>query len=99
MVEPDQGIRLNSGLTSLYGIKADDTHTSLFLQVLQLTLPVAAHGTVHLPQRREEHSDQGFTFTYTKSKIQPPAVYGDMFIHLVNMGTITHPKQNSLMLF
>lgn len=38
----------------MYGVKADDTHTSLFLQVLQLTLPVAAHATVNLPQRRED---------------------------------------------
>lgn len=41
------------GLTSVYGIKADEAHTSLFLQVLELTLPVAAHGAVNLPQRRE----------------------------------------------
>lgn len=41
------------GLTSVYGVKADETHTSLFLQVLELTLPVAAHSTVNLPQGRE----------------------------------------------
>lgn len=37
------------GLTSVYGIKADETHASLFLQVLEFTLPVATHGAVNLP--------------------------------------------------
>lgn len=35
-------IRPHLCLTSVYCIKADDAHTSLFIQVLQLTLPVAA---------------------------------------------------------
>lgn len=44
---------INLSLTSVYGIKADEAHTSLFLQVLELTLPVAAHGAVNLPEERE----------------------------------------------
>lgn len=40
-------------LTSVYGIKTDNTHSGLFLQVLQLALPVAAYSAVDLPRRKE----------------------------------------------
>ena len=59
MVVPDlQSDRSRGGLTSVYTIEADDAHASLFLQVLQLTLPVAAHSTVDLPQWRENDNDE-----------------------------------------
>lgn len=43
----------SEGLTSVYGVEADEAHASFFLQVLELTLPVAAHSAVNLPRRRE----------------------------------------------
>lgn len=41
----------------MYAVEADDAHASLFVQVLQFTLPVAAHGAVNLPRRRESDDD------------------------------------------
>lgn len=49
-------IRPHLCLTSVYGIKADDTHTSLFVQVLQLALPVAAQSAVNLPKRKRRYA-------------------------------------------
>lgn len=46
-------------LTSVDGIKTDNTHSGLFLQVLQLALPVAAYSAVDLPQREERTVRQG----------------------------------------
>lgn len=40
-------------LTFVYGIKTDNTHSGLFLQVLQLALLVATYSTVDLKEERE----------------------------------------------
>ena len=79
------------GLTSVYGLEADDTHPGLLVQVLQLAFPVAAHGTVHLCHRWEDNRQARDKTLYNTALYTIRCAFGklfktpSLFAHLVTL--------------